>query len=127
MLYAVSFSNGIVGIFSSLEIIKKKVFDKYTHVTFVVQSYKKDTDSIFAWVVLYKDSENIAYVSNNKDNALKYKDTLNKIGKSYDDNIDYWEIEIDDVITTISSILEHLNSAYKDTSPNGIDSSDNII
>ena len=43
MLYYVSFSNGLVGVFTSMEKVKELVFDVYKSIEFVVQVYKNST------------------------------------------------------------------------------------
>lgn len=128
-LYTVSFSNGVIGVFTSLDIIKEKIFDVYSHVSFIIHSFSIDSNEqmIYAWILLYKNTEYIAYVSNNKDKIKKYKNVLNCIGQSYNENIEYWEVEINKIVFCVQGLLESLNNAYKETSLQGIDSSLNII
>ncbi len=129
MLYAVSFSNGVLGVFSSMDKVKEHVLEQYTHISFIIQVYNIDEScsSEIVWVILYKDSDNIALVTNNKERAESTKKILNKVGKSYDEDITYWELKIDTIASAIEPIVTHLDNAYKETSPIGIDSSDSII
>lgn len=132
MLYCVSYSNGVVGVFSSMDKVTELVLNKYPSITFIIQVFKRSNDiqsvdgKHIAWVILYKDSEAFAYVSDNKDEAHKAISIFDKIGKSYEELIDYMEQEIDVVSECVESILESLQKVYGETGV-VIDSSDNII
>lgn len=132
MLYCVSYSNGAVGIFSSLDKVKELVFDKYPSITFIVQVFKCSTeptpldDKNIAWVVMYKDTEAFAYVSDNKNEAVKAIGIFDKIGKAYEEIIEYWEQEVDVISECVDVILSSLQRVYGEGGTI-IDSSENII
>ena len=48
-------------------------------------------DLLTVWVILYKDLDAVAFVTNNKNIALKVQTVYAKIGLTYDDDIDYWK------------------------------------
>ncbi len=132
MLYGVSYSNGAVGIFSSMDKVKELVLDNYPSITFITQVYKSsdkpdviDGKSI-AWVIIYKDTEFFAYISDNKEEASNALLIFDKLGRVYEEEIDYCEQEIDVISECVTRVLDSLQNAYGE---NGIivDSSDNII
>lgn len=127
MLFAVSFSNGIAGVFTSIEKVSNEVFNKYLYIPFIIQVYKQiNENSEYAWIILY-NSDNIAYVTDDKDMGSKYDNYLHSIGKSYNESIDYWEVKLNQIIPASEIILEHLNNAHRDTTPIKIDSSKSIL
>lgn len=136
MLFCVSYSNGAVGIFSSMDKVKELVFDKYPSITFIIQVFKRsnklveeDTSSDgkhLAWVAMYKDSESFAFVSDNKEEAVNAMSVFDKIGKVYEELVDYWEQEVDVISECVESILNSLQRVYGEGGT-VIDSSKNII
>lgn len=118
MLYCVSYTNGIVGVFSSIENIKLLVFNKYPSITFIIQAYKNEEEeknNKTVWVVIYKNIDACAYVSTNKEKAIEISNIINKIGKGYDDDIDYWEQDIDTITDNTKIILKSLQEVYGST------------
>jgi hypothetical protein len=130
MLYSVSYSNGIVGVFSSMDKIKECVFDLFPSITFIIQVFKNSENieliegKHMIWIVMYKNTETVAYITDNKEEANKTVNILDKIGKSYEDSIEYWEQEINIIPDCVFIILDALQNVYKGAI---IDSSDNII
>ena len=123
-LYCVSCSNGIVGVFSSLDKIKELLFEIYPSVFFVIQEFdRKNMESASAWIVLYKNTEYIAYASDDKLAAINAITLLNKLGKTYEDDIEYWEQDLDTIASPIKYILDSIGNV------SGVDfnSVDNII
>lgn len=128
MLYAVSFIHGLVGIFSSEEKIKELIFNKYKHIYFIIQAFKSTIKCPeVAWTVLYKNTDNIIYVSDSKNEAERIKNMFTMIGKTYDDNIDYWELKIDVIIETLVPILDSMERSYAINIGIPINSEKNII
>lgn len=132
MLHCVSYSNGAVGVFSSMEKVNELVLNKYPSITFITQVFRGSTDiqsvegKHIAWVIMYKDSESFAFVSDNKDEALNAVSIFDKIGRTYEEVIDYWEQEIDVISECVLYILESLQKVYGENGVT-IDSSENII
>jgi len=132
MLYCVSYTSGIVGVFSSLEKIKEIVYNKYQSIPFITQVFKNSNnpsyvnDKHIVWCILYKDTEFIANLSDNKNEAINIKNIFNILGKSYDDDITYWELEVDTISSSTISILDSIQQIYGETEI-CIDSTSNII
>lgn len=127
MLYCVSYSNGPVGIFSSMDKVKELVFNRWPSIVFVTQVFKSaDTNvkSELAWIILYKNSEAYAFVSDDENEVKKAIQIFDKIGKVYEELIEYLEQKIDEIAECVENILDSLQNVYGDTI---IDSSCNII
>jgi len=91
-LYVLSDNVGYVGTYYSISDIEE-ITSAYYLVTFMVQCFKvsKKSGLFDVWVVLYKDIDAVAYVSNNKNDASKVHATLMQMGIAYIDSIDYWK------------------------------------
>lgn len=132
MLYCVSYSNGAVGVFSSLEKVKELIFDRYKSITFIVQVFKQSENiqlvdnRHMAWIIMYSNSETYAYVSDNKDEVTRAQVIFDKIGKIYEGYINIDEQEIDTLSECVENILNSLQGVYESNGFN-VDSSDNII
>ena len=95
--YAISDIQGLIGVFTSKNAIFN-ISNEYNSINFLVQRFKVFPGSIdFVWSVLYKTSDAVAYVSNNKEDAIRAQTMLNKVSLCYDDNIDYWKIPINSI------------------------------
>lgn len=132
MLYCVSCNYGAVGIFSSIDKAKEMIFDVYNSLTFITQVFKnsdeKSKDNL-VWIILYKDNDAYAYVSDNKKEVENAVIVFNKIGKLYEEEIDYLEQEIDVVAESITNLLIRIHQAKIKCNPDLINKSsdDNII
>jgi len=91
-LYVLSDNVGYVGTYYSISDIEE-ITSSYHLVSFMVQCFKtsKTSDLLTVWVVLYKDIDAVAYVSNNRLDAVKVHSTLMQMGLAYMDSIDYWK------------------------------------
>jgi hypothetical protein len=118
MLYCVSYANGAVGVFSSLDKVTELVFNKYPSVTFITQVFKssedidRDEGKHIAWIIMYKDSESFAYVSDNKKAASNAMTIFDKIGKAYEEIVDLCEQEVDVVSECVAVVLDSLQTLY---------------
>uniref|UniRef100_A0A6C0I049 Uncharacterized protein n=1 Tax=viral metagenome TaxID=1070528 RepID=A0A6C0I049_9ZZZZ len=94
-LYVLSDNVGYVGTYYSISDIEE-ITSAYHLVTFIVQCFKtsKTSDLLKVWVVLYKDIDAVAFVSNNREDALKVQSTLMQVGITYIDSIDCWKQNI---------------------------------
>jgi hypothetical protein len=116
MFFVVSYQQGIIGVFSSLENVKSIILNQYKHIKFIIQVFsEKVTNDIkpfnndvqrSAWLLLYRDTEYVSYVTEDIEDAKNVKDIFNSIGYSQDDNIDYWKIDIDIIPDTIKRLLD---------------------
>jgi Ca2+-binding RTX toxin-like protein len=91
-LYVLSDNVGYVGSYYSISDIEE-ITSAYHLVTFMIQCFKtsKTEDLLTVWVVLYKDIDAVAYVSNNRMDAVKVHSVLMQMGIAYMDCIDYWK------------------------------------
>ena len=91
-LYVLSDNVGYVGSYYSISDIEE-ITSAYHLVTFMIQCFKtsKSEDLLTVWVVLYKDIDAVAYVSNNRMDAVKVHSVLMQMGIAYMDCIDYWK------------------------------------
>jgi hypothetical protein len=131
-LYCVSYTNGIIGVFSSMEKVHELVLNCFFSLPFVIQVFKKDTvdntdtDTDLVWIITYKQSDTVAYVTNNRDKASEAYRTLNVIGKTYEDSLEFCEQKIDtisDVARVVLESFQEINSKHNIK----IDSSSNVI
>jgi len=92
-LYVLSDNVGYVGSYYSISDIEEIVSAYYLITSFMVQCFKtsKHSDLLTVWVVLYKDIDAVAYVSNNRMDAVKVHSTLMQMGLAYMDCIDFWK------------------------------------
>ena len=131
MLYCVSYNYGAVGIFSSIDKAKELIFNKYPSITFITQVFKNSEykdDNNLVWIVLYKDIDTYAYVSDNKDEVIKAVGVFNKIGKLYEEEIEYFEQEIDVVAECVEALLINIHQAKLECNPELVlEPSDNNI
>jgi hypothetical protein len=91
-LYVLSDNAGYVGTYYSISDIEE-ITSSYNLVPFVVQCFKtsKYSDLFTVWVVLYKDIDAVAFVSNNRNDAIKVQNILLNLNITYSDDIDYWK------------------------------------
>src|SRR4029079_13769634 len=88
----VSDSHGFVGAFYTEQGVRDHVLSQFSLTPFVVQQF-----AVFPgqhtkiWVVLYRDIDAVAFVSNDRDEAERRQDAFGRIGLTYPDNIDCWE------------------------------------
>jgi hypothetical protein len=123
-LYAVSYKHGLVGIFRSMEIVKNKLFDVYKHIPFIVQTFKGSGD--IGWVVFYRDTNHIAYVTDIEEEAIKIDNILNviNVGCDFNDNIKYYQFDVDHIFYISKNILASINDKQE---TGDIDNTNNII
>ena len=91
-LYVVSDRLGYVATYPSAA-EAEAAMQKYRTLPFIVQQFALDpaADATQVWVVPLRDSPMVAFVSNNREAAVKYQATINRVGFSFDDDIDYWQ------------------------------------
>lgn len=108
--YAVSDSSGLIGVFSTLMDVCL-VFDRFKTIKFIVQKFDvvKDKPTKEVWVVLYKNVNAVAYLSNDRDAALKIQEDYGRVGFTYDDDIDNWKISINSIIKLEEDRLDMFN------------------
>jgi hypothetical protein len=91
-LYVVSDSVGFVGAFPTARAAEDAVFRKYPEIPCIVQRFPVapgPCDNV--WVVLYRDLDAVAFVSNSRAEAERIRQVYASVGLVYDDDVDYWE------------------------------------
>ncbi len=97
-LYVVSDCVGYVGTFSSLDNAMKETYGKFTSVPFILQKFMKYTNAPeYVWVIMYRDIEAVAFVSDSKDETVKMKKAYDSVGLSYEGDIDCWKQPFDKI------------------------------
>jgi len=113
-LHVVSDSAGYVGTFPTLSAAHLAVVQKYPLTPFLIQKFAVapgSTDSV--WVVLYRDLDAVAFVSNDREAAVRVQAAYASIGLAYDDSIDYWEQPVGVVATGAARRLEAQARAHR--------------
>jgi len=106
-LCVVSDSAGYVGTFSSLEAASAAVLKKHPFTPFLVQKFPVAPGPVdTVWVVLYRDLDAVAFVSNDRAEALRVQGIFANVGLTYVDSIDYWEQPIGTIAKAASDRLD---------------------
>lgn len=130
MLYAVYCEFGFVGVFTSLEVIQQLVFDLYPDTKFIIYVFSNciyDDTNNYVWIVYFKNTEIIAYLSQNREDAERALKTLQIIDKAYEDSIDHWKLELNTIPDIVNNILKIHNRYMKEKNNEVINNMDNII
>ena len=110
--YVLSDSSGFVGAFYTIQDAEKEIL-KYNLIPFIVQKFSVAPGPIDkVWVVLYRDLDAVAFVSNNREEAEKVQLIYGRVGLSYPDYIDYWEQYANTINPNIVIRLESLSEAH---------------
>jgi hypothetical protein len=90
-LYVLSDGHGFVGAFLSASGAESVVRENPL-IPFIVQKFPTQPGPVSTvWVVLYRDIDAVAFVSNSRDEAVRVQDVYGKVGLTYPDSIDHWE------------------------------------
>jgi len=133
MLYIVYCEFGFVGVFSSNNYIVDRLFNRYPDIKFIIYVFSNieyDSSKEDIWIIYYKDSENVAYVSQDKNEAERVLGILQLINKGYEDPIDHWKTQVNTIPDLIINLLRVSNSAMQDINKKNnviIDNTNNII
>jgi hypothetical protein len=91
-LYIVSDRIGFVGAFPSLAAAREAVLTPYPSVPCLVQRFPAAPGPCAkVWVVLYRDLDAVAFVSNARAEAERVRDLCARVGLAYLDDLDYWQ------------------------------------
>jgi len=89
--YVLSDSQGYVGTFYSAK-SAKDIVQKYSPIPFIIQQFGVASGPVATvWIVLYRDIDSVAFVSNSRAEAERVQGIYNTVGLAYPDSIDYWE------------------------------------
>ena len=113
-IIVVSDSYGFVGAFKSIGEAKDKVLIKYQLLPFLVQKFPlNETAGDNVWVIPYRDTNAVAFVSNDRDKALKMQKALQNVNLTYQDSIDYWEQPLGRVVPAADERMASVNRAHE--------------
>lgn len=88
--YALSCSIGFIGVFNSIE-QTRDIVQLYPSVKFIAHKYcSAPGDKDVVWVVIYKHTDSVAFVSNDRADAERVHNAYLSVGLVYDDSIDCW-------------------------------------
>lgn len=121
--YVVSDNYGYVTTYTNISMVQH-LTNTYPTIPFLVQRFDVSDGPLSPiWVVLYRDIDAVAFVSNNKETAITVQGEYNKIGLSYPDPIDYWQRELGTIEANTKDRLESFsraNTMYTDTTAEDI-------
>ena len=113
-LFVISDSDGFIGAFLSLSEAKVTVLNKHPLIPFLVQRFKLAKTGVeTVWIVPYNGSNAIAFASNDRTEAERVQKSLNLVGLTYTDSIDYWEQPIGRVVPSANERLLSIDRAHK--------------
>jgi hypothetical protein len=135
MLYCVSYVNGLIGVFSSIDKIKELISNKYPFITFIIQVFK-NSDNMqlienkhIVWIVTHLESDTYLYVSDSKTEVDNIFNIFNKVKKPYKEKtFEILEQEVNVLSENTEKILYSINMAHKSNNENIPESSiENIV
>lgn len=109
--YVLSDNQGFVGAFYTAE-EASVVINKYYPIPFIVQRFEVapgPTETV--WVVIYRDIDAVAFVSNDRATAKRVKKIYDSVGLTYPDSIKYWEHPVGKISQTAESRLDSISRA----------------
>ena len=110
--YVVSDSNGFVGAFYTAS-AATAVVNKYRLIPFLVQKFEVAPGPVATvWVVLYRNIDAVAFVSNDRAKAEEIQEVYGKVGLTYEDSIDYWEQTANEVSKHAEERLASISRAH---------------
>jgi hypothetical protein len=65
------------------------------------------------WVVPYRDTNAVAYVSNSRSRAVRVQKSLENVGLTYPDSIDYWQQPLGMVVLAAGERLASITRAHQ--------------
>jgi len=110
-IYAVSDACGFIGAFSSVAEAKERVLVPYSLVPFLVQRFRRAPgDGASVWAIPYRETNATAFVSNDREAAVRAQKALLNVGLTYPDSVDYWEQPLG---RPVPAACERLASAHR--------------
>ena len=71
------------------------------------------SSEITVWVVPYRDTNAVAYVSNSRSHAIRVQQSLQNVGLTYPDSIDYWQQPLGMVVLAAGERLASITRAHQ--------------
>lgn len=110
-IYVISDACGFIGAFSSVAEAKEKVLTPYSLVPLLVQRFRRAPgDGASVWAIPYRETNATAFVSNDREAAVRAQKALLNIGLTYPDSVDYWEQPLG---RPVPAACERLASAHR--------------
>jgi hypothetical protein len=110
-IYAISDACGFIGAFSSVAEAKEKVLAPYSLVPFLIQRFRRAPgDAANVWAIPYRETNATAFVSNDREVAIRAQKALLNVGLTYPDSVDYWEQPLG---RPVPAACERLASAHR--------------
>jgi hypothetical protein len=110
--YVVSEAAGFVGAFYSAEDAESFVVQHHS-VPFLVQKFPVLPGPVSrVWVVLYRDVDAVAFLSNSREESERVQKEFAKVGQTYPDSIDFWEHRANEVSEQVSERLKSISRAH---------------
>jgi len=111
--YVLSDSNGFVGAFYTAD-DANAVVQQYSPIPFIIRRFEVSPGPVsMIWVVLFRDIDAVAFVSNCRAEAERMQNIYIRVGLSYSDSIDYWEHPANKIPKAVFERLEALKGAHE--------------
>ena len=111
MIFTVNHSNGFIGVFSSMDEVKKRVLEYWSHLSFFVQQWNRDVEknNKDVWVIFYKDTEYVAYVSTNEKDAEDALQKFNNASLVYSESLKYNTFQLNGITENVHNFTTSLD------------------
>jgi len=112
-IYVVSDGNGYIGAYPSAA-VAEAAMRPHPLIPFIIQRFAVapgPVDSV--WVVLYRDLDAVAFVSNDREEAARVQQIYAGVGLAYPDEIDYWEQPFGVMAKSAAERLDVQTRAYQ--------------
>lgn len=114
VLYTVSYCAGFVGAFNDYTKLKERVLDLWNYNQFLVQKWNKECkDQDYVYIIFYKDTEYVAFITASEKEAIDALEKFKNIGSAYDESIKYHKYILNNITSDIHSTITSFNDAYK--------------
>ena len=111
--HVLSDSNGFVGAFYTAD-DANAIVGKYSPTPFLIRRFEVSPGPVSTiWVVLFRDIDAVAFVSNCRAEAERIQNVYGRVGLSYSDSIDYWEHPANKISKAAFERLEALKGAHE--------------
>jgi hypothetical protein len=125
--YVVSDASGFVGAFNDINAVIQ-LTKEYKLIPFITQRFRVSPDhpDDHIWTVLYSANDVVAFASNDRNEAILAQKTLNTLGLSYPDDIDYWRHNVNSITKSAEERLKSISRAHEMYASAGPDTQEDI-
>ena len=90
------------------------IVQQYSPIPFIIRRFEVSPGPVsMIWVVLFRDIDAVAFVSNCRAEAERMQNIYIRVGLSYSDSIDYWEHPANKIPKAVFERLEALKGAHE--------------